>query len=184
MTKFITMKKVNIILALAAISMIGYGFANFSKKQQMVGSEIGNYAPELKFKDTKDSVISLSSLSGNLILIDFWASWCGPCRVENPNVVKAYTDYKDKKFTNGKKFIILNVSLDQSKDLWIKAIKKDNLYWPYHISDLKGWQSSAAALYGVNSIPTNFLVNGKGVIIAKGLRGPDLEAALAKYVAK
>jgi hypothetical protein len=103
--------------------------------------------------------------------------------MENPHVVNAYNKYKNAKFKNGKGFTIYSVSLDQNKDAWIKAIAKDKLEWPYHVSDLGGWQSRPAALYGVNSIPANFLIDGKGNIVAKGLRGANLEATLESLVA-
>jgi thiol-disulfide isomerase/thioredoxin len=107
-------------------------------------------------------------------LVDFWASWCLPCRNENPNVVKAYNKYKDKGFT------VLSVSLDaeSSKAAWLKAIASDGLTWT-QISDLKGWKSEAAALYGVSSIPQNFLIDPNGVVIEKNLRGDDLQKKLA-----
>ncbi len=105
-----------------------------------------------------------------------------PCRRENPTVVNAYQIYKDKKFQNGKGFTVFSVSLDRTAEAWKKAIADDKLNWPYHISDLKYWQSKHAAIYGVRSIPTNFLLDQNGIIIARGLRGPALEAALAQYV--
>jgi thiol-disulfide isomerase/thioredoxin len=177
------MKKARFTLVIAAIAMIGYSFIKGStKKQQVVGTAIGNIAPELNFKNPKDSAIKLSSLTGKLVLIDFWASWCGPCRMENPNLVATYQKYKNKQFTNGKSFTIFSVSLDKNKDSWIKAIEKDYLVWPYHVSDLGFWQSEAARLYAINSIPTNFLIDSKGIIIAKGLRGEELNAELDKYV--
>lgn len=175
------MKRILFLFFIAAL-FCSFVLHNYSIKQQAVGSNIGNYAPDIKLKNPNDSIITLSSLSGNLILIDFWASWCKPCRFENPNVVKAFNMYKDKKFTNGKGFKIFNVSLDQNKEAWKKAIETDQLNWPYHVSDLKGWNSSAAALYGVQSIPSNYLVDGKGKIIAKNLRGEELIAELSKYV--
>lgn len=149
-----------------------------------IGLRVGQRAPELEFKNPNDSLIKLSSLRGHYVLIDFWASWCGPCRAENPNVVKAYTKYKDAKYNFGKGFRIFNVSLDQNKDAWKKAIEKDNLNWPYHVSDLKGWGAEPAAKYGVNSIPTNWLIDPRGIIVAKGLRGPALDAELEKYLKK
>jgi len=178
------MKKTNILLALAATAMLTFGFIYKSSNQtgNVIGTNIGNKAPELKFKGVDDKPMALSSNKGKIVLIDFWASWCGPCRMENPNIVATYNKYKNLKYKEAKGFVIYSVSLDQNKDAWIKAIAADNLAWPAHVSDLKGWYSDAAALYGVNSIPTNFLLDANGIIIGKGLRGPDLETALKKLV--
>jgi thiol-disulfide isomerase/thioredoxin len=115
--------------------------------------------------------LSLQSLRGKVVLIDFWASWCGPCRRENPHVVAAYQQY------HGKGFDVLGVSLDKTKDRWLAAIEKDGLIW-HHVSDLKGWQNAAAQLYGVRSIPHTVLLDREGKIIARGLRGAALTAKL------
>jgi peroxiredoxin len=134
---------------------------------------IGSAAPDFTLPDTHDKPVSLSSFKGKYTLVDFWASWCGPCRAENPNVVKAYRKYHSKGFA------ILGVSLDEQKDPWKNAIKKDKLVWT-QVSDLKGWESSAAALYGVKAIPMNFLLDKEGKIVGKGLRGEELEKKLGE----
>ncbi|MCF8298189.1 MAG: AhpC/TSA family protein [Saprospiraceae bacterium] len=134
---------------------------------------IGEIAPEIVQADTSGKMVSLSSLRGKVVLIDFWASWCGPCRRESPNMVRIYNQYKDKGFE------IFGVSLDKSAEGWIGAIEKDKLSWT-HVSDLKYWQSVPAKEYGVSSIPFTYLIDKNGRIIAKGLRGAELEQKLAE----
>jgi len=131
----------------------------------------GNTAPDFTFNTPEGKPLALSSFKGKVVLVDFWASWCGPCRKENPNVVRLYKKYHDKGFE------VLGVSLDESKEKWIAAIKKDGLIWN-HVSDLKGWGSQACALYGIEAIPFTVLLDKEGKIIAKSLRGRALEDKL------
>ncbi|NUN99278.1 MAG: TlpA family protein disulfide reductase [Saprospiraceae bacterium] len=131
----------------------------------------GSMAPDFTQPTPDDKTQSLSSLRGKIVLVDFWASWCGPCRRDNPAVVKLYETYKAKGFD------ILGVSLDRDKEKWLEAIQKDGLVWN-HVSDLKGWQNAVAQKYGVSSIPHTVLVDREGRIIARGLRGPALEQKL------
>lgn len=151
--------------------------ANAAQEQQMTQLDnlipVGSEAPDFTQNSPEGKPISLSSLRGKVVLIDFWASWCGPCRKENPNVKRVYEKYHSKGFE------ILGVSLDRSKEAWVGAIKQDGLPWQ-HVSDLAFWDNAAAQQYGVAAIPYTVLIDSKGIVLAKNLRGPALEAKLAE----
>ncbi|MCQ2375193.1 MAG: TlpA family protein disulfide reductase [Salinivirgaceae bacterium] len=142
----------------------------------------GKQAPDFTQESLSGESISLSQFRGQVVLIDFWASWCGPCRRENPNLVATYNKYKDKKFKsiNARGFVVLSVSLDVNREAWEKAVKEDKLVWSTHVSDLKGWKNDVAVLYKIKSVPSNVLVDGEGKIVGVNLRGEALEKALKK----
>jgi peroxiredoxin len=152
-----------------------------SMKERLVAMKlvsVGQKAPDFTMNDTGGTPVSLSSKLGpKLLLIDFWAAWCNPCRQENPNVVKVFNEFHKKGFD------VLGISLDQKKEDWLKAISDDKLAWT-HLSDLKYWENTAARLYAVNSIPSNFLVDETGTIIGRNLRGDDLYKKVKEILEK
>jgi thiol-disulfide isomerase/thioredoxin len=174
----IKMKKTVTIIALICTTLLAN--AQYSNTKIQVGQK----APELAYPNPDGTVMKLSEINaGKIVLIDFWASWCGPCRMSSPAVVKMYNDYKDASFNGAKKgFTILSVSLDKDNAAWQAAIAKDNLVWPNHISDLKYWSSEAGALYGVSYVPQCFLVDATGMVIGKYNRVEEAEIDLKKML--
>ncbi len=160
--------------ALAQDSSLSLAKEIAAKVAEATKLAIGRPAPDFTLKSPTGETIQLSSLKGQVVLIDFWASWCKPCRNENPNLVKTYGKYKDKGFT------IYSVSLDKNKDAWVNAIGQDNLSWPYHGSNLLFWNCPVAGLYNIKSIPATFLIDREGNIVSKNLRGAALEQKLAE----
>jgi peroxiredoxin len=152
-------------------------YGNLIKQQIEDGKTgaVGTQAIEFSQADAEGKQVALSSFRGKYVLVDFWASWCRPCREENPNVVKAYNKFKDKNFT------VLGISLDRDKDSWVNAVKADNLIWT-QLSDLKFWNNEVAAKYKIQSIPQNLLIDPNGKIVAKNLRGAELQSTLAKLL--
>lgn len=182
------MKNLKAIILVVAVAFAAFGF--MYTQQAKEGINIGDKAPDISLRDPYGKTINLSDLKGKVVLIDFWASWCGPCRRENPNLVKAYSKYKSKGFE------IYSVSLDglkkrdgsnKQKDPsgeWIQAIKADKLTWKSHVSELKGWQSSVVRQYRFNGIPFSVLIDENGIILDKNLRGVALEKTLEKHLNK
>jgi thiol-disulfide isomerase/thioredoxin len=175
-----TMKKTLSTLVL----MLGLFFAASAQSYENQFIKIGQQAPELAFPSPQGKAMKLSEINkGRYVILDFWASWCGPCRGANPGLVKMYNEYTQKKFKGAKKgFTVVSCSLDKNADAWKAAIQKDGLLWEYHMSDLKQWESDAARLYGLQYIPQCFLLGPDGKIIGKYSRAEEAKQDLDKFL--
>jgi len=166
-----------LILSIALLLIVG------TISAQSTGLEPGNKSPEIKLPNSKGDTVSLSSLKGKLVLIDFWGTWCAPCVAEQAELAKLYNKYKLSNFTNGKGFEIYGVSLDAKKSNWENFINTNKISW-IQVSDLKFWRSPVAKTYNIQALPFNILMDGNGIILAKNLHGIDLEKGIARFLHK
>ena len=188
------MKKVTTTLFIASLVLC---FSFIAKDSRLLGTQaeglnVGDKAPNFTIQSPEGREFSLSDYRGKLILLDFWASWCGPCRKDNPNIVSVYNKLHQAAFKTADGFEVISISLDgltdrrgnqkqgNAKSDWTEAIEKDGLVWKGHGSELKGWNAEIAKTYHINSIPSNFLIDEKGIIIAKNLEGPALYATIKR----
>ena len=174
------MKYRNLIIAVIVLGCIAFITYYFYDYYKIPDSPEGNRVTELSYPDPNGNQIPLSSLKGNIVLIDFWASWCMPCRAENPHLVQVYDKFHAARFKDADGFEVYSISFDVNRERWISAIQQDRLRWRNHVSDLHGWSSDAAVRFNVRSIPANILIDETGMIIGRNLTASEIEHALEK----
>jgi thiol-disulfide isomerase/thioredoxin len=157
------------------IALLFYSLFSYS---QIKGIYVGQISPDVKMLNPEGKELSLSSFKGKYVILDFWASWCGPCRRANPKLVQIYTTYKDKKFANGKGLTVFSVSLDKNKADWLNAITNDKLIWVNHVCDFRIWNSKPVLDFRIDGVPTTLLLDGDGVILARSYYIEDIERVL------